>query len=106
MKAWIALAALAMLFGCAAQERAPEAAGAQSACISECQRALLSERDLSNGPCLMNPMPDFPGWVCDVAHSPREAADNLLENQCSAFAAGSAKHFIEVAPDCTLIREY
>ena len=106
MKAWVALAALAMLFGCVAQERAPETAGVENACISECQRAMLSGRDLSAGPCLLNPVPDYPGWVCDVAHSPREAVDSVTGNQCSAFANGSAKHFIEVAPDCIYIREY
>ncbi len=106
MRTLIALAAVAMLLGCATQERRPEASGALNACISECQREMLSGRDLSSGPCLLNPEPDYPDWVCDVAHSPREAADDLPINQCSAFARKAAGHFIEVAPDCKLIGEY
>ncbi|MFA6489181.1 MAG: hypothetical protein WCT52_00705 [Candidatus Micrarchaeia archaeon] len=107
MKILIAIAALAMLlFGCIAQERPPEAAGASGICISECQRQMLSGRDLSSGPCLLDGIPDYPDWVCDAAHSPRIAVDNLPENQCSAYASGRARHFIEVSPDCKLIQEY
>ena len=103
MKIWLALAALLLAAcGCVSQERRPEAPGVSGICISECQREMLSGRDLSIGPCLLNMVPDYPDWVCDVAHSPREAADDLPENQC----VGAAKHFIEVAPDCRLIREY
>ena len=39
-----------------------------------------------------------------VAHSPREAVDDLPENQCADFRGG-AHHFVEVAPDRRLIRE-
>jgi hypothetical protein len=107
MRTMIAIAALAMLlFGCIAQERPPEAAGVSGICISECQRQMLSGRDLSSGPCLMDGVPDYPDWVCDVARSPRVAADNLPENGCNSFASGRARHFIEVTPDCKLIQEY
>ena len=107
MKSLMALAALAaLLCGCASQERPPEAAGVSGICISECQRQLLSNRDLSSGPCLLDPVPENADWVCDVAHSPREAADELPENQCGSFRKGEARHFVEVSPDCRLIREY
>ena len=103
---FLLLALLLLLFGCAqtAQQTPPEASSAMNACISECQRQLLSNRDLSSGPCLLDPIPDFPAWVCDVAHSPRETVDNLPSNQCASFGA-SANHFIEASPNCKLIRE-
>jgi hypothetical protein len=74
---------------------------AASACISACRSALSSGQDLSSGPCLSNEI--AAGWVCDVAHNPRQDIDNQRQNQCSAFP-GSASHFIEVDPDCNLIR--
>ncbi len=101
----VALLFLPLLFGCAqAAEKPPQAPSAMNACISECQQQLLSNRDLSSGPCLLDPIPDYPGWVCDVAHSPRQPIDNLPENQCASFGA-AANHFIEVSPNCHLIRE-
>ena len=48
---------------------------AKEACIKLCQQELLNGRDLSGGPCLSNGI--IEGWVCDVAHSPREPADDL-----------------------------
>jgi len=73
-------------------------------CIAECKYALSQGRDLSAGPCLLNPIAEYPEWVCDVAHSPREAVDNNPANQCPAFGK-AASHFVEVAPDCSFIRE-
>jgi hypothetical protein len=49
-------------------------------------------------------MPDYPDWVCDVAHEPRQPVDNLRENQCDAWHAGTATHFIEVTPECEFIK--
>jgi len=71
-------------------------------CISACKNALTKGMNLTDGPCLLNPMSD-PHWVCDVAHSPREPVDNLKENQCSAYGR-TADHFIEVNPECKIIR--
>lgn len=58
----------------------------------------------NKGPCLLgkNKMPA--GWVCDVAHSPREAVDNDPANQCAEYREGKAHHFVEVDVDCKLIR--
>jgi hypothetical protein len=72
-------------------------------CIQACQTdiANLSEQSSS---CLLDPIPQYPDWVCDVAHKPRIELDNLQENQCLAFRTGRAKHFIEVTPNCELIR--
>ena len=71
-------------------------------CISACKDTNI---DLSKGPCLLNPIPNT-DWVCDVAHNPRQAIDNLPENQCSAYRSGKAHHFVEVDTQCKLIRAY
>ena len=106
MKAALLLAAfLFLIFGCAQQEEGAAATGAVSnLCISACQEAMLRNADLSDGPCLLNPIPDYPGWVCDVAHSPRQSVDNLEKNQCGSFRDGKASKFVEVSADCEVIR--
>ena len=58
---------------------------------------------MTNGPCLSNEIVE--DWVCDVAHSPRQAVDDLPENQCPAYG-DKASHFVEVDPDCNFIRKY
>lgn len=72
-------------------------------CINLCSEELNKGTSLENGPCLSNNIAE--GWVCDVVHSPRQDVDNLEENQCSAFKAGQADHFVEVTPDCKFIRK-
>ena len=79
---------------------------ARAACVKACKDALNSGRDLSNGPCLLDPIESLPKWVCDVAHDPREDIDNKPENQCSKFREGSAIHFVEVNPNCEVIKIY
>ena len=59
--------------------------------------------DFSNGPCLGRIDDD---WVVDVAHQPRQAIDNLVENQCQAFRGGEVHHFIELTPEGEIIRIY
>ena len=61
-----------------------------------------SGKELSNGPCLSDAL--MPGWVVDIAHSPRLPIDDLPENQCPAYREGKAKHFVELDPDGNLIR--
>lgn len=73
-------------------------------CLQACQTALAANTNLEAGPCLLNPVSQDTNWVCDVAHNPRQAVDNLTENQCSAYRAGTAKHFVEITPDCQLIK--
>ena len=58
--------------------------------------------DLSNGPCLSNKV--VPDWVADIAHNPRQAIDDLPENQCSAYRDGTARHFVELDPEGNLIK--
>jgi len=101
-----AILAILLIFvsGCKKSEIAEEDALIQE-CINACKNALENGVDLSTGPCLLDPMSN-PEWVCDVAHKPRQAIDNKRENQCNAWHNGSAKHFIEVTPNCELIRVY
>ncbi len=75
-----------------------------SGCTSACEEHLQAGEDLSNGPCLLDPMPSNSQIVCDVAHSPRIAVDDLEQNQCKSFLEGKATKFIEVTPECKLIR--
>jgi hypothetical protein len=82
----------------------PPTKNVKALCVEACNRALAAGTDLSAGPCLLDPMAEFTDWVCDVAHDPREPVDDLRENQCDAWHAGQARHFIEVTPDCRFIR--
>ncbi len=81
----------------------PEAQYIQQ-CVQACRQAAAAGRDLSAGPCLIDPIPQNTDWVCDVAHEPRTAADDLPENQCASYRSGAAKRFIEVSPERALIR--
>lgn len=58
--------------------------------------------DFSTGPCLSNAL--IPGWVLDIVHSPRQAVDDLPENQCKSYVDGQAKHFVEMDTGGNLIR--
>jgi hypothetical protein len=105
------LLAVAVVSGCLSQGSAPPAAQevsqqAASACIRACTEFRDAGAGLDMGPCLSDAGPDMPeGWVCDVAHSPRQAVDNDPANQCPAFGR-TASHFVEVRPDCTLLGAY
>lgn len=74
-------------------------------CIQACKQ---KPQNLSydNGPCLSdnNANWDVSDWVCDIAHSPRQAIDDISENQCQAYRNGQAHHFVEVDTSCSLIR--
>lgn len=58
--------------------------------------------NFTNGPCLSDNLASL--YVVDIAHDPRQAIDDLPENQCPAFVSGKIKHFIELDPDGKLIR--
>ncbi len=58
--------------------------------------------NFSNGPCLSNAL--MPGWVVDIVHNPRQPIDDLPENQCSAYIAGQAQHFVELDTNGNLVR--
>ena len=100
----LVLIGVLLLSGCVGTETDVERA--TLACVDECKAWLDAGKDLSDGPCLLNPIPELPDWVCDVAHSPRQDVDNDPSNQCSAFREGRAKHFVEVDLNCNLIRTW
>jgi len=102
----ILLILLVFLSGCVAPKIKTDLESFKEYCISTCVNEKNRGVSLSNGPCLLNPMPENIDWVCDVAHDPRENVDNLPENQCSAFKEGRATHFIEVTPDCKFIKAW
>ncbi|MBU0530505.1 MAG: hypothetical protein ABIH52_02255 [Candidatus Aenigmatarchaeota archaeon] len=97
MKLIILIFVLATIFvsGCVT-ETTPEI---DQMCRSECFNAKEAGTDLSAGPCLSS----HEDWVCDVAHDPRQDVDNLPENQCPEYGK-TASHFVEVDPECKLIR--
>lgn len=66
------------------------------------KKRVVEGMDLSQGPCLTNDL--LPGWVADVVHSPREAVDDLPENQCQAYREGRASHFVELDINGNLVR--
>ena len=75
-------------------------------CQELCRAEVAKGTNLSSGLCLGNPLAALGDWVCDVAHNPRQAVDNLPEHQCSAFREGRAKHFVEVDEECNVIKTY
>jgi len=101
----LVLIPIILVSGCVQQETS-EIEKVKQVCVKACEDAMKAGRDLSSGPCLLNPMQDYPDWVCDVAHEPRQTVDNSAENQCSAFREGGATHFVEVTPNCKFIQSY
>lgn len=53
--------------------------------------------DFSSGPCLTNDL--MPDYVLDLVHNPRQAVDDLPQNQCQAYIEGRARHFVEMDLD-------
>ncbi|MFA4907600.1 MAG: hypothetical protein WC602_05000 [archaeon] len=103
-----ALALIVIASGCVQQGyHSPDTGKAVLACGNSCQNARANGVDLSSGPCIGNPIrKEGPKWVCDIAHSPRAAIDDLQENQCSAFREGKARNFVELDENCGLVRAY
>lgn len=66
------------------------------------QQRLERGEDFSSGPCLSDAL--MPGWVVDIVHQPRQAIDDLPENQCPSFIEGRAKHFVELDTLGNLVR--
>lgn len=98
---------LVLILGCTqptGESTASAAELAKAKCVELCSNAKNSGIDLSNGPCLGNPIEGMGDWVCDAAHSPREEVDNLPENQCSTFREQTATHFVEVDEECSAFR--
>jgi hypothetical protein len=75
-------------------------------CGNLCKDAIAQGLNISSGPCLSDNNKNWTvnEWVCDIAHSPRQPVDDLIENQCAAYINSEAHHFVEVGTNCTLIR--
>jgi hypothetical protein len=59
---------------------------------------------LTQGPCIAETLPGLPDWVADIAHDPRQPADDDPVNQCERYRSGQAHHFVELDEGGTLIR--
>jgi hypothetical protein len=46
----------------------------------------------------------IPGWAADIAHNPRQAVDDLPQNQALSLRQGKVKHFVEISPEGDFIR--
>jgi hypothetical protein len=68
------------------------------------QQVKSSGRDLSAGPCIAEQLKGLPDWAADVAHQPREPADNDPANQCASYRSGQTHHFVELSPDGQILR--
>ena len=103
----ILLAALVFVIGYAnPPERLTPIPDYVQMCLNSCNNTKNAgdTSALELGPCLLDPIPNEPDWVCDVAHSPRTGVDNNPHNQCQDYLTGKAHHFVEVSPECKLIR--
>ena len=101
------LAALLFTFGCLSSHSGLTLSSEQraiSSCINACLALKESGADMDRGPCAADPLPNYPLWVCDVAHNPRQPVDDIISNQCSVYRNGEASWFIEVTPGCEYIR--
>lgn len=99
-----ALAAVVLLYSYIQSSPAKIGDAQRKACIDFCSTISQRGETWYAGPCLaeagQNGMAD--GWVCDVAHNPRQDVDNLAVNQCATYGVGG--HFVEVDTDCEFIR--
>ncbi len=75
------------------------------ACIFLCKAARNQGESLARGPCISSGLDawEMTDWVCDIAHSPRQAIDDQPVNQCPEYGV-TARHFVELDPECGLIR--
>jgi len=87
----------------AEQQKQTDKTAARVKCQQLCQDTLLADGvNFDVGPCLSNSI--APDWVCDVAHSPRQAVDDDPANQCASFRSGQVGHFVEVDGNCNVIQ--
>ena len=103
----LALLAILLISGCTSGISSSDPVErAKQMCIDECNLEKNKGTYLEDGPCLtdINARWNVDDWVCDVAHDPRQEVDNMNANQCTEYREGEATHFVEVTPDCELIR--
>lgn len=56
--------------------------------------------NFTSGPCLGT----VDGYAVDIAHSPRQAIDDLPKNQCPNYVNGKVTHFVELTEGGSIIR--
>lgn len=66
------------------------------------KRSTMTPEALELGPCLAAEL--MPGWSADIAHDPRTAADDDPRNMCRAFARGTTRNLVELAPNGDFIQ--
>lgn len=96
-----------VLTGVGAIQKKQEVADPQLAVIrakAMFQKLQSEEFDFSQGLCIAEDL--MPDWVADVAHNPREAVDDLPQNQCRAFREGKAHHFVELDVNGEVLKIY
>ena len=97
------LVSVFMLAGCS--RRSGDDVGQEQA-IAEAKRAFAAQKaqgkDFTNGPCLVEE--SIADWSVDIVHNPRQAVDDLPENQCQFYLDGKTHHFVELDLDGNLIR--
>jgi hypothetical protein len=100
----VAVGVPVLVSGCRHQEKVDEGvrATAITAAKAAYEKARLEGRDLSNGPCIADPL--MPNWVADIAHDPRQPVDDEPANQCAGYREGKAEHFVELDPEGNVIR--
>ena len=76
------------------------------ACINACKAALKAGKNLSSGPCLLDSIPGYPAYGCDVVHNPKQPVDYLPENFCNSFLNSSVHLFLDITPDCELFVDF
>ena len=106
-KALIAVSVLVMLIatGCGGDDASDEERDRATAAAQQAYDiAVTRGDDLDVGPCIAEELPDLADWVVDIAHDPREDADDDPDNQCQRYRDGDASHFVELTPDGELIR--
>lgn len=97
----VLIVAIIIVSGCTASNNGAGAPEASLKCQNKCIQLASTKTDFSRGPCIDDSI--MAGWVCDMAHSPREAVDDEPANQCPSFGK-TAHHFVEVSESCRVIR--
>jgi hypothetical protein len=103
-RAAIAVVLAAFIAGCGGGSDSEQGQKDKAIAAANFLFAGQAKRDLSSGPCLSEGLPGLSDWVVDVAHDPRQPADDEPANQCQSFRAGETHHFVELTPDGQLIR--
>lgn len=95
-----------LLSPAAALATSESAARERAVALCQQQKKNADPGEWEQGPCISNGQGELADWVVDVAHSPRQPVDDQPSNQCSAFAEGRIKKFVELDTKCKVIRSH